>query len=126
MEPTAALALLGLGGVLGAVGQGARVIVGLKKDWEAASKDVRAKELSDREEELRQGIQGLVAKEKDAEKRIVDTQGRPLAANEKPEDKQKAVNDLIDAKARITREKETLLSEKAMVLGQRKDRHWFS
>ena len=108
MEPTTAL------------GQGARVIVGLKKDWEAASKDDVAKELGAREDELHQKIKDEVSKEKDVEKRIADAKAGSLA------NKEGLIADLNREKDGISKAKDLYLREKEMVLNQRRSRRWFS
>jgi hypothetical protein len=115
-----ALTLLGLGGVLGAVGQGARVIVGLKKDWEAASKDERMKELAAREEELRQKLKEVEAREKEAEKKLKDA--KAVSGNTDNVAVVTARNDMSD----VTKEKEALMTAEANVLTQRRERRWFS
>lgn len=117
MEPTAALALLGLGALLGGVGQGARVIVGLKKDWQAASSDERAKELGERDEELHQEIKKLVAREKELDKANTDTKTGSQGSTDNP---------TAAERKGIAERKGLLLTERAMVLEQRRGRRWFS
>lgn len=118
-----ALALLGLGGVLGAVGQGARVVVGLKKDWEAASKDDRLKELDTREEELHVEIRRIVTREKEIDKALADLKATQSTTQGQTPPSPGPLNAELES---ISQRKERLLREKAVVLDQRRTRRWFS
>lgn len=124
MDVLTALGLVVLGGLLGMAGQGARVIVGLRKDSSAAANDPRLKELADREDELHRKVMQLVDQERDLGK----TLGKALErAESAPDDTQAAIaltkirNDI----AQVSTIKRDAVDEKGMILRQRQASSWF-
>lgn len=76
MELPVVLGFIVLSGLLGVVGQGMRVVVGIKKNWEEAAKDERVKSLNEWEKELYNKIK--VLRKKDTEKTISEEERKEL------------------------------------------------